>query len=139
MIKDKKTLIKYRLERAEETLEEAKLLIEAQRYNGASNRIYYAMFYAVNALLLTKDLVSSKHSGVKALFNREFVKLGTIESKWGKLYEEAFLKRQQGDYLDYIRFTNEEVITRLEEAGEFVTVISNIIQREMSEKKWEDV
>lgn len=61
-----KTLIRYRLERARETLESAKILFENSKLYSAVNRIYYAMFYSVNALLLSKNLSSSKHSGVKA-------------------------------------------------------------------------
>jgi len=44
-------LIKYRLTRAEETLEEADLLLKHKKMNASINRIYYALFYAILALL----------------------------------------------------------------------------------------
>ena len=62
-------LIKYRLSRAKETLKDAEILISNNRLNSAVNRIYYSLYYAVLALLETKGLASSKHSGVRALFN----------------------------------------------------------------------
>jgi len=62
-------LIRYRLSRAEETLEEARLLAENKHGNAAVNRLYYACFYAVLALLIRDGRYSSKHSGVRALFN----------------------------------------------------------------------
>ena len=71
-------VIKYRRERAKETLEEAEIMLENNKLIAAVNRMYYAIFYEVLALLLTKGLSSSKHSGVRSLFNKEFVKPGII-------------------------------------------------------------
>ena len=76
MTKGQDDLIRYKLSRAEETLAEAKVMLQTSHPYGAANRIYYACFYAVTALLLTQNLSSSKHSGVIALFNRHFVKPG---------------------------------------------------------------
>ncbi len=61
-----KDLIAYRLQRARETLEDARILAKAARWNTCVNRLYYACFYAISALLATKGLASSKHSGVRA-------------------------------------------------------------------------
>jgi uncharacterized protein (UPF0332 family) len=69
-------IIKYRIERAKNTLDEARILLEAGKYNATVNRVYYACFYAVLALLTTKNLSSAKHKGVRLLFNKEFVKTG---------------------------------------------------------------
>ncbi len=76
-------LAKYRLEKARNTLEDAKKYLESATPESTVNRIYYAMFYAVNALLITKGLSASKHSGVLALFNKEIVKKGLIEKELG--------------------------------------------------------
>ena len=72
MTDGQRELVRYRMERASETLQEARLMVEGGHLHGAANRIYYACFYAVVALLLTRDLASPKHSGVMALFNRHF-------------------------------------------------------------------
>ncbi len=37
------------------------------------NRIYYTMFFGVNALLIIKVLSSSKYSEVRTFFNKEVV------------------------------------------------------------------
>ena len=74
MTGDQKDLVRYRMERAFETWQEARLMLEHGHLHGAANRIYYACFYATVALLLTKGLSSPKHNGVMALFNRHFVK-----------------------------------------------------------------
>ena len=71
---ESRTLIMYRLERARESLEEAELLLEKGYANTFVSRIYYACFYAVSALLLTKGLASANHSGVRSQFHQNYVK-----------------------------------------------------------------
>lgn len=52
----KKALIAYRIQRAYETLKEAKVMIRESFYNAAVNRLYYACYYASVALLLKYDI-----------------------------------------------------------------------------------
>ena len=68
-----KALISYRLESAREKLSAAEDLLEKRHYKDSVSRSYYAIFTAARALLATKRLDSSKHSGVIALFNQHFV------------------------------------------------------------------
>jgi uncharacterized protein (UPF0332 family) len=63
-------LVRHRVTRAEETLEDARLVLEQGHLHSAVNRLYYACFYIVSALLFTEGLSSSKHSGVRSLFDR---------------------------------------------------------------------
>jgi uncharacterized protein (UPF0332 family) len=98
----KEDLIQYRMGRARDTLEEAKLMFDSGYLYGAANRLYYACFYAVLALLAKNDLSSSKHSGVMGLFNREFVKTGRIPLELGKFYSRVFDDRSEGDYADLL-------------------------------------
>jgi uncharacterized protein (UPF0332 family) len=69
-----KALVKYRIERAEETYKEALLMRTEDHWNACANRLYYACFYAVSALLVKYGLSSSKHSGIKSLFNQYILK-----------------------------------------------------------------
>jgi len=120
--------INYRLARAKETLEEAELMLANQHLNAAVNRLYYACFYAVSALLLTEGKSSSKHSGVRALFDRGWVKTGRMSQEMGRLYRRLFAQRQRGDYDDLTVFSQADVKTWLIEAREFVAEISDFIR-----------
>ena len=71
-------LAKYRITKAEEAHADGCLLLDNGSFNGAVNRFYYAAFYAARALLATKNLDSSKHSGVLSYFNRYFIKDGLL-------------------------------------------------------------
>ena len=66
-------LIQYRIERAYETLEDAQILQESRRWKACVNRLYYACYYAVSGLLLQKNLFSSKHTGIRSLFNLHYL------------------------------------------------------------------
>lgn len=131
MKEEKKTLIIYRQERAKEALEEAKILLDKGYGNTFVNRLYYACFYAVSALLLTRDLSSAKHSGVRSLFHQNLIKPGLMEVELGQLYDRLFDNRQKGDYQDLIRFDLEEVSHWYDEAEQFVETVFKIVNEEI--------
>ena len=86
------------LVRARQVLKTGWLALEHEDYITAVNRAYYAFFYAANALLTTKGLERSKHSGVIAAFREHFVKTGIIEVEYGDRYGSAMEDRHLGDY-----------------------------------------
>lgn len=73
------------------------------------NRLYYACFYAVSALLAAEGLSSSKHSGVRSLFNENFVKTGSVEKSLARVYNDLYERRQESDYVDFVEFREEQV------------------------------
>ena len=133
MKEETSTLVKYRVQRARESLEEAKILEERGHANTFVNRLYYACFYAVSALLLTRELASSKHSGIRSLFHQHFVKTGKIEQEFAQLYDRLFDNRQKADYADLINFDIKEVSSWYEEAEQFIAAIETILNRELND------
>ena len=133
MDEDVIALIRHRLSRARRTLEDAKILFEKGRANSSVNRVYYAMFYSVLALLRTRNLMVSKHSGVRALFHREFVKTGIVPMEMGKFYDRMFINRQESDYEDFKEFREEEVEIFLEKAEEFIGYINNLVVKHINQ------
>jgi uncharacterized protein (UPF0332 family) len=128
MKKEIRTLVIYRLNRADESLDEALILLERDHINTFVNRLYYACFYTVTALLLSKGLSSSKHSGVRALFHQNIVKNGLINREMGKIYDKLFDTRQKGDYADLVYFDKKEVSSWFDEAKIFISSVKNIIE-----------
>ena len=131
----KEEVIKYRRERAKETLEEAEIMLSNRKLFAAVNRMYYAIFYEVFALLLTKGLSSSKHSGVRSLFNKEFIKSGVISEEYGDFYNRIFGFRQRGDYEDFVEFDYKEVRRWLGEAKDFINSVEQVIEKVIRDKK----
>lgn len=122
-------LVLHRLRRAEETLEDARVLAEAQRWNACVNRLYYACFYAVSALLVMDNLSSSKHSGVRGLFNREYVKPGKIPKEQAAIYNDLFERRHEGDYIDFVSFQEAQVVPWIPKAEELIGHLAALIRQ----------
>ena len=78
--------INYRLDKAQESLDDAKLLADNDSWNGCINRLYYTCFYAVSALLLQRKIDAKTHTGQKTQFGLNFVKTGLVSIEQGKLY-----------------------------------------------------
>jgi len=131
MTKGQEDLIRYRLSRASETLEEAKVMLQTDHPYGAANRIYYACFYAVIALLLTKNLASSKHSGVLALFNQHFVKTDIISIDMGKFYSRMFDNRLDSDYAEWAVVDKQDIQEELVRAEGFINTIATLINKQL--------
>lgn len=120
----KKALIQYRLERARETLKDARALFK-QNGSPASivNRAYYAMFYAALAMISTVDEQTKKHSGVIALFDQHFIKTKIFPKEMGQFLRRVFDMRQTGDYEEEAELSKENVLQALEYAEKFIPTI----------------
>lgn len=124
----KEDIIKYRVERSRETVEEAQIAINEGHYFLAANRIYYAIFYIVNALAIKDGFKTSKHYQLLGWFNKNYVKTGMVDNKFGKIYRSAFETRMESDYDDFVQFTAEEVNTNFAEMKSFVAEIKRLIE-----------
>ena len=124
---EKATYIAYRIRRAEESVQEARLLAENAHFAGAMNRIYYAMFYAVSALALAHDFSTASHAQLRGYFNRDFVKTGRVPVELGRAFGLAYDSRTKGDYEDLVHFERDHVFEMLSEAERFIRIISRIM------------
>jgi uncharacterized protein (UPF0332 family) len=130
---EKQDFLRHRMARAHETLEDARLMLEQGHLHSVVNRIYYACFYMVSALLFTEGLSSSKHIGVRSLFNRHWIKTKRLPVEMSQFYRDIFNLRQQGDYVDLTSFARDDVETWLEEATDFIAQISQEIEKLLDE------
>jgi len=121
--------IRYRFRRAEESFDDAVIMIENKKWNSAVNRLYYSCFYAVIALLLKSDLSTRTHDGARTKFGNEFIKTGLIDKKYGKLYSKLFDYRQKGDYGDLFDFDGEIVLPLVDKVKEFIEEINKHINK----------
>ena len=124
---NKNDLINYRIEQAENTIQEIPLLIENKLYKTAVNRIYYGMFYALLALALKHNFKTAKHRQLIGWFNKQFVKTGIIDTKYGKIINDAFENRSDSDYGLFVDFTNDEVQEMYKEMQEFINKLKKHI------------
>ncbi len=120
-------LVKYRLNNSKEKLGSAKLLLENDKFKDSISRSYYAMYTAARALLATKHLDSSKHSGVISLFNQHFVKTGVVARDLGRILMKGKDLRQDGDYKDFVETSMKEAQDQYSDAEKFIDQIEDTL------------
>jgi hypothetical protein len=123
-----KALVDYRMEKSRESIKAAKLMVKEKMLTFAMNRIYYAMFYAVQAALSKKAVFFSKHGQVKGYFNREFIKSNVLPIDMGRFYNKAFEYRQKFDYVDFAVPEEDMVLEYIDKAEQFVNSISEYLK-----------
>jgi uncharacterized protein (UPF0332 family) len=122
-------LARHRLERAREALKDGQLLLAQGSLTSAMNRVYYAAFYGARAVLATREVDSSRHSGVIALFQKHFVKAGLFDAGTAKALPRAFEKRQTSDYGDFAILTAGEVERVRDDVSVFVEACAQLVER----------
>jgi len=121
-------LAMYRMQKAKEILIEARDNLNQKHYGLSVNRSYYAMFTAARALLALKEVDSSKHSGVIALFNQHIVKVELFPKEISKFLPKAKGIREDADYGDFVEITEEDAQTQIRRAMQFVEEAKKTIQ-----------
>ncbi len=119
--------IRYRLEKAWKTFDDAKSLAERKSWNSSMNRLYYACFYSVLSLFAKHNIQSHTHSGVKTQLSNHFVKNALLDKESGMLYGDLFDLRQRGDYGDFYDFREEEILNLIPKVYDFLCKIQNLI------------
>ncbi len=127
-MENRQDYIDYRFRRAEESYEDALIMVEKKRWNTAINRLYYACFYAVIALLLQKDVTTKSHDGTRRQFGFLVVNEGSVEKSLGKLYTKLFNARHKGDYGDLFDFDEVTVTPLVPQVREFLDRIKVLLQ-----------
>ncbi len=118
------------LQRAEASIRAAKELASKSYYDFVASRAYYAAFYAATALLLSKELEFSRHSGVIASIHQRFVKTGKLDKRHGKDLNWPFELRGVGDYGATIHVSQQDAVRAIEIAEDFLETTKLLIQDE---------
>ncbi len=108
------------MNKAEDAIEAAELLLKGEKTEFAAGRAYYAMFYVAEALLFEQGLSFRKHSGVHAAFGKHFAKTEELNPKFHRYLLEAFESRIEGDYGVDVFLSDQSVEELIRRAREFL-------------------
>lgn len=122
---ERRSLVAYRMQRAKEALAEADTLAKGSFYNAAVNRLYYACYYAVSALLVKNGITPQTHQGAKQMFSLHFIANGKIGKQHGAFYGRLFNDRMSGDYDDFVQYDSEMLAALRPQAKELIAVIES--------------
>lgn len=128
--KSREGLIQHKLDKAIDTIADVGFLLDNNKLVIAVNRIYYGIFYALSALALKHQFITSKHQQLMGWFNKEFVKEKKVERKYGEILHKAFDKRSKGDYDDFVNFSKDEVELLFHDMKDFIDKIKVMVLSE---------
>lgn len=124
---ERTTLITLELRKAHETFDEIGILTAANKWSGAANRLYYAVFHAVSALLIHDGHSVNTHNGSHAVFNLQYIKTGILPVEYGRLYHQLQTMREESDYNCAYEVEPDELRERIEPAKELIKRIEELV------------
>lgn len=130
---ERQILVTLELKKARETYDEIGILISANRLNGAANRMYYAVFHAVCALLINDGIQVNTHRASHSLFSQHYIKTGILPKEYGQLYNQLQTMREESDYNCAYDVEMDELQQRLEPARQLLDDIEKMVGKSSKE------
>ena len=125
-----KELASYRMERAWEMLDASRENFMIGQYKTSLNRSYYAIFHAMRAANILKGFDSSKHSGVIAFFNKEYLKENILDRKLSVIVKNSAFLREKSDYDDFYIASKKDVEEQLQHAEQFLHEVEAYLSKQ---------
>lgn len=116
------TVVRLEIAKAFSTQEEVDFL-----WNAAANRLYYAVFHAVSALLIPDGIRIKSHKGAGIMLNQHYIQTDKISPNLGKLYRRLELMREESDYNCFYNTSPDELKKELEPARELINTIAKMV------------
>ncbi len=126
---EREEIVEYHLSKANEILEEAAHLANKGFWNGVANRLYYACFNSVRAILIHDAIAVHSHSGLKNQFHKNYIKTKMLDEKLGEILNRLMNQRDDADYKVKTKFTEEQIRPNIAEAQKFVNDIRETINQ----------
>lgn len=118
--------VKEEIKLAFEIFSDAQLMYKENRLKSAVNRLYYSMFHAVKAILLSLGTDCKSHAGALNRFGEYVVKKGLLDEKFAKSLHRAYRLREKSDYSLSFKIEKEDVDRLMIDANKFIKEIEKI-------------
>lgn len=116
-------LANYKIERALEELDTARLLFVNDRWKAANNRAYYSIYYAVTAVLCLEPVAFRRHKDTLAYFNKNYVHAEKFDRRLGRRIAKAEKIRHASDYDEFYITSREEAEEQIQTAEELIEAV----------------
>ena len=120
-------LVNLEYEKGKSFLVQAEKIAELGYWDMVANRLYYAVFHAVSALLIKNGHKVGTHKGVVLLFGQHYIKTGIFSINEGRLYSQLQTMREKADYVCTFQTSQEEIVPMLEPARIMIEKIGGIV------------
>ena len=124
---EREVIVAFELEKVDKTLAQMEVQRQAGLWEMVANRLYYALFHAVSALLIHDHHEVGTHRGAVGRFSLYYVKTGLFTKEEGQLYSRLQSLRESGDYNCFMEISQREVEDKYEPTLELINKIKNHI------------
>ncbi len=125
---ERQILVNLEKEKALDTFGEMSVLRQAGLWNNIANRLYYAAFHAVSALLINDHHNIGSHQGAVIMLHQHYVKTGILSKEDGAFYSQLQTLREKSDYNCTYNATEADTAPRIEQTKQFIDKILNLIK-----------
>ncbi|MFN8209046.1 MAG: hypothetical protein U0T82_16810 [Bacteroidales bacterium] len=127
MDQERESLVTFRFHQADEMVKLVEFLMSADKLGLAVTRIYYGMFYALNALATQQGMDTSNHRKLLRWFTSEYVARGKADPLLGKILRNAYQNMLRADHDPFVRFAPLQVENMHAELIQFKDEIKKLI------------
>jgi uncharacterized protein (UPF0332 family) len=122
-----KDMSDYRLEKAKECLSVARILLQSEKYDSATNRSYYCIFHCMRSVIALENVDFKKHSALISYFRQHYIKTGIFDKRLSDIITVLFRMREKSDYDDFYIIAKKDVEVQVENAGYFLAQIESYL------------
>lgn len=130
---EREVLVTLELEKSDKTLAEMEVQLQNGLWGLVANRLYYALFHAVSALLISDRHEVGTHRGAVNKFSLFYVKAGLFSVAEGKLFSQLQKLREDGDYNCSVDVDQSDVESKLLPAKQLIAHIRQYIEERAGE------
>lgn len=126
---ERQTIVRMEMEKAQKTFADAEFCAKEQKWEAAANRLYYALFHAVSALLIDHGQNVKSHRGILSLFGQHYVRTGVFSHEDGTLLSELVIMRDNADYNCFFEATAEKISPYIDPTRQFIERVKRHIEQ----------
>ena len=130
---ERESIVGLELEKAVSTFSEYEGLTEKGYWNTLANRLYYALFHAVSAMLISDGHEVGSHKGAAIRFHQYYVRAGIFTNDEGSFYSQMQTLREKSDYNCFYKASEADVLARIEPTRALIEKIRNYIAHKQAE------
>ena len=125
---ERQIIVNLEKEKALNTFAEMEVLRQAGLWNNIANRLYYAAFHAVSALLIHDHHNVGTHQGAVSMLHQYYVTTGLLSKADGAFYSQLQTMREKSDYNCTYNATEEDTAPRIAQTKQFIDRVLGLIQ-----------
>ena len=126
---ERSIIVNREIEKAERTFDDVLFCMRENKWEAAANRLYYALFHAMSALLISDGRQVKSHRGVLAMFGEHYVRTELFSKKDGALLSDLVIMRDNADYNCFFEADEEKLSPYLEPTQKLIEKIKQYIVR----------